>query len=83
MKVFCRLEARGEIHGGRFVSGFVGEQFALPEAVEMLRRVKNIAPARRLTIASACDPLNLVGILTLGDGLLVSAPSRRPGPGGQ
>ena len=61
------LEARGEIRGGRFVAGFVGEQFALPEAVEMLRRVKSTEPKGRLTAVSACDPLNIVGILTPGE----------------
>ena len=44
VRVLRSLEARGEIRGGRFVAGFVGEQFALPEAVELLRRVKNIEP---------------------------------------
>ena len=61
------LEARGEIRGGRFVAGFVGEQFALPEAVEMLRRIRSTEPKGRLTAVSACDPLNIVGILTPGE----------------
>jgi ATP-dependent Lhr-like helicase len=61
-----RLEARGEIRGGRFVSGFVGEQFALPEALEELRAVRNPAPNPCVVRVAATDPLNLVGILTPG-----------------
>ena len=67
VRVLRRLEARGEIRGGRFVSGFVGEQFAFPEAVETLRSVKNQEPSGELAVISACDPLNVVGILTQGD----------------
>lgn len=60
----CRtLELRGEIRGGRFVEGFSGEQFALPEAVEMLRKIRRDGPRRPVNIAAA-DPLNLQGILT-------------------
>ena len=65
-RVLRRLEARGEIRGGRFVSGFVGEQFALPEAADALRRWRDRDPDNQLTIVSACDPLNLAGILTPG-----------------
>ena len=61
-----RLEARGEIRGGRFVNGFVGEQFALPEAADTLRRWRNREPDDRLAIVSSGDPLNLAGILTPG-----------------
>ncbi len=63
---FRRMEAQGEIRGGRFVSGFVGEQFARPEAVELLREVRrdqNVGAAPRV---SAADPLNLAGIITPG-----------------
>ena len=60
-----RLEARGEIRGGRFVSGFVGEQFALPEALDQLRVLRNIS-RRELVRISATDPLNLVGITSAG-----------------
>ena len=67
VRVLRRMEARGEIRGGRFVSGFVGEQFAFPEAVETLRAVKNSDPQGQLMAVSACDPLNVVGILTPGD----------------
>ena len=66
VRVLRRLEARGEIRGGRFVSGFVGEQFALPEAVEQLRKIKNAEPDGRLIAISACDPLNLAGIISPG-----------------
>ena len=67
VRVLRRLEARGEIRGGRFVSGFVGEQFALPEAVVSLRAVKKQEPNGQMLVVSACDPLNVVGILTPGD----------------
>jgi ATP-dependent Lhr-like helicase len=65
--VYRRLEARGEIRGGRFVSGFAGEQFALPDAVAALRKAPP-GDAGRVSICAA-DPLNLVGILTPGDKL--------------
>ncbi len=66
VRVLRRLEARGEIRGGRFVSGFVGEQFALPEAVEQLRKIKNTEPDGRFVAISAYDPLNLAGIISPG-----------------
>ena len=66
MRVYRQAEARGEIRGGRFVAGFVGEQFALPESVEALRRFRKIPPDGRLVLVSACDPLNLAGVLTPG-----------------
>ncbi len=66
VRVFRRLEARGEIRGGRFVSGFIGEQFALSEAVELLRKTKNAEPDGRFISLSACDPLNLAGIISPG-----------------
>jgi len=62
--VYRRLEARGEIRGGRFVSGMSGEQFALPEAVERVREVRRSGRDGRLICISAVDPLNLTGILT-------------------
>jgi len=61
-----RLEARGLVRGGRFVAGFSGEQFALPEAVESLRAVKRKQTEGEVVRVSASDPLNLVGILTPG-----------------
>ena len=60
------MELRGEVRGGRFVAGFSGEQFALPEAVELLRSVRKSGPRPPVTVSSA-DPLNLVGILTPDD----------------
>jgi ATP-dependent Lhr-like helicase len=62
-----RLEDRGEIRGGRFVSGFLGEQFALPLAVESLRATRNLAPTHETVTVSAADPLNLVGIVVPGE----------------
>jgi ATP-dependent Lhr-like helicase len=61
-----RLETRGEIRGGRFVAGFSGEQFALPEAVTALRNVRNAEKGGRLATVSGVDPLNLAGILLPG-----------------
>jgi ATP-dependent Lhr-like helicase len=67
LRVYRRLEARGEIRGGRFVGGFSGEQYALPEAVGSLRGVRREAPSGELVAVSGADPLNLVGIITPGD----------------
>ncbi len=66
---YRRLEDRGEVRGGRFVDGFLGEQFALPEAVESLRAQRKLPPnanGERVVIAAA-DPLNLVGIVVPGE----------------
>jgi ATP-dependent Lhr-like helicase len=65
LAVLRRLEARGEIRGGRFVAGLVGEQFALPEAIEALRATRRSEDHEVLLVAAA-DPLNLVGIITPG-----------------
>jgi ATP-dependent Lhr-like helicase len=65
--MFRRLEDRGEIRGGRFISGFIGEQFALPIAVESLRAMKNLAPSGETITLSAADPLNLAGIVVPGE----------------
>jgi ATP-dependent Lhr-like helicase len=87
-----RLEDRGEVRGGRFVSGFLGEQYALPVAVESLRAQRNAAASGEMVSVSAADPLNLVGIVVPGervaansgrvvafrDGVAVP-PSERPG----
>lgn len=67
LRVYHRLEARGEIRGGRFVSRFSGEQFATPEAISELRKVRKGAPSAALIRICGSDPLNLVGILTPGD----------------
>ncbi len=66
LRVYQRLEARGEIRGGRFVDGLWGEQFALPDAVAALRKQRNRAPDGKLVSISAADPLNLVGGLIAG-----------------
>jgi ATP-dependent Lhr-like helicase len=60
------LEARGEVRGGRFVAGTVGEQFALPEAVEALRGLRRRSSGVETVVVSAADPLNLVGIIVPG-----------------
>jgi ATP-dependent Lhr-like helicase len=67
------LEARGEIRGGRFVAGLVGEQFALPEAVEALRAVRRRSEGPEVVTVAAADPLNLVGILVPGTRLAATA----------
>jgi ATP-dependent Lhr-like helicase len=61
-----RLEARGTVRGGRFVTGFTGEQFALPEAIPELRAQREREPDGKEILVSAADPLNLVGVLTPG-----------------
>jgi ATP-dependent Lhr-like helicase len=66
LRVYRRLEARGEIRGGRFVAGFAGEQFALPEAVGLLRESRRKPESGALVSLSGADPLNLAGILTPG-----------------
>ncbi len=73
IRVYRRMELRGEVRGGRFVAGFSGEQFALTEAVELLRRLRRDGTRAPYTIASA-DPLNFQGILTPQDRV---APSTR------
>jgi ATP-dependent Lhr-like helicase len=64
LRVYRTLEARGEVRGGRFVAGFDGEQYALPEAVTLLRAVRRRAPPAQPIHVSAADPLNFRGILT-------------------
>ncbi|HEY4264767.1 MAG TPA: DEAD/DEAH box helicase [Micropepsaceae bacterium] len=66
LRVFRRLEGRGEIRGGRFVAGFSGEQFALPEAIGALRDMRRQEPTGAWVSVSGADPLNLAGILTPG-----------------
>ena len=67
LTAFRRLEDRGEIRGGRFVDGFLGEQFALPVAVESVRALRKLDAAQGTVTLSAADPLNLVGILVPGE----------------
>jgi ATP-dependent helicase Lhr and Lhr-like helicase len=65
-RIYRRWEARGEIRGGYFVGGLSGEQFALPEAIGLLRSIRKASPDGDLIAISAADPLNLQGVLTLG-----------------
>jgi len=67
LRVYHRLEARGEVRGGRFIEGLSGEQFALPEAIAPLRKVRNRPPDGQLVEVSALDPLNLSGTVLAGD----------------
>ena len=69
LRVYHRLEARGEIRGGRFVEGLVGEQFALPEAIGRLRATRQAEPQGELVCLSGQDPLNLVGTVLVGNKL--------------
>ncbi len=63
IRIYRRMELRGEIRGGRFVEGFSGEQFALPQAVELLRDLRRKGPRTAVRVMAA-DPLNFQGILT-------------------
>ncbi len=71
-----RLEARGEIRGGRFVAGFSGEQYALPEAVGQLRAIRRQTPSGHWVRVSGTDPLNLAGITTPGARIAALATNR-------
>jgi ATP-dependent helicase Lhr and Lhr-like helicase len=76
VRVYRRLEARGEIRGGRFVTAMSGEQFALPDAVARLREIRRTSPSGKLQVISAADPLNLAGIVTTGDRVRAVAANR-------
>ena len=76
LRVYRRLEARGEIRGGRFVAGFSGEQFALPDAVGMLRETRRKPASGDWISLSGADPLNLAGILTPGPKLAALTSNR-------
>jgi ATP-dependent Lhr-like helicase len=67
LRVYHRLEARGEVRGGRFITGLSGEQFALPEAIAPLRRARQTRDDGTLVCVSALDPLNLSGTVIAGD----------------
>ena len=67
LRAFRRMEARGDIRGGRFVGGFSGEQYALPEAIGLLRAARREGGRGELVAVSGADPLNLVGIITPGE----------------
>ena len=66
VRIYRRMEMSGELRGGRLVGGFVGEQFAAPEAVDALRATRRDEKRGEIVRLSACDPLNLVGIVTPG-----------------
>ncbi|HSQ24346.1 MAG TPA: hypothetical protein VLN44_08050, partial [Pyrinomonadaceae bacterium] len=76
LRVLRRLEARGEIRGGRFVGGFSGEQFATAEAVQLLRSIRRTPADGSMISVSAADPLNLLGIVTPGGRLSPAASNR-------
>ena len=67
VRVYHRLEARGEIRGGRFIAGIPGEQFALPEAVAAMRRIRKQPHDGRIVAVSATDPANLLGTVLPGE----------------
>jgi ATP-dependent Lhr-like helicase len=76
LRVLRRLEARGEIRGGRFIGGFSGEQFATADAVHLLRSMRRTAPDGTMFSVSAADPLNMLGILIPGPRLAAAAANR-------
>jgi len=75
-RIYRRWEARGEIRGGYFVGGIGGEQFALPEAIGLLRSIRKARPNGELITLSGADPLNLQGILTPGPRIAALAANR-------
>ena len=76
LQVLRRLEARGEIRGGRFISGVAGEQFALTDSVQHLRRLRDEGSTQELVVISGADPLNLVGIITRQERVPCTASNR-------
>ena len=76
LQVLRRLEARGEIRGGRFISGVAGEQFALTDSVQHLRRLRDEGATQELVVVSGADPLNLVGIITRQERVPCTASNR-------
>ncbi len=76
LQVLRRLEARGEIRGGRFITGVAGEQFALPDTIKQLRQLRDEVPPHEVLVISAADPLNLIGILTKHDRVPSTASNR-------
>ncbi|MEP6921836.1 MAG: DEAD/DEAH box helicase [bacterium] len=76
LRIYHRLEARGEIRGGRFVAGISGEQFALPEAVGLVRSIRRAPRLETMVSVSAADPLNLVGIITPGSRITAHSANR-------
>src|SRR5262249_34476508 len=76
LRIYRRMEARADIRGGRFVGGFSGEQYALPEAVGLLRSIRKRPQADELVAVSGADPLNLIGIVTPGPAVPAIATNR-------
>jgi ATP-dependent Lhr-like helicase len=76
LRVYWRMEARGEIRGGRFVQGFAGEQFALPDAIGALRAIRRREARDEMIALSAADPLNLIGIILPGEKLAATSSNR-------
>jgi ATP-dependent Lhr-like helicase len=76
LRTYHRLEARGEIRGGRFVAGISGEQFALPDAIGMLRAIRREGAKDSMISVSAADPLNLVGIIMPGNRITAHTSNR-------
>ena len=76
LHVYHRMEARGSIRGGRFVNGLSGEQFALPEALALLRVVRKREPDGRFVCVCAADPLNIVGTILPGEKVPALAANR-------
>lgn len=76
LQVLRRLEARGEIRGGRFISGVGGEQFALADTIQQLRRLRDEPAGQEILMISGADPLNLVGIVTRHDRVPRTASNR-------
>jgi len=76
LRVYRRMEARGEVRGGRFVEGFTGEQYALPDAVSALRATRKRDKSGEWISISASDPLNLVGIVIPGDRIAATSGNR-------
>ena len=72
LKIYWRMEARGEVRGGRFVNGVSGEQFALPEALSLLRKIPKREESEQIITISSADPLNLIGIILPEDKIPVS-----------
>src|SRR5207249_9484131 len=77
-RIYRRWKAQGEIRGGYFVGGASGEQFALPEAIGLLRSIRKAPPKDELITLSAGDPLNLQGILTPGPRVAAVTATRIP-----
>ena len=76
LRALRRLEGRGDVRGGRFVAGFSGEHFALPESIPLLREVRRRGGGGELVVVAAADPLNLAGIVTPGERVPASARTR-------